>query len=42
MENVIKGAVEIDKVKELAQSGNYEILTDAKLEPVWAERFTRH
>lgn len=34
MENEIKGAVEIDKVKELAQSGNYEILTDAKLEPV--------
>ena len=23
-----------DKVKELAQSGNYEVLTDAKLEPV--------
>lgn len=34
MEHEIKGAVEIDKVKELAQSGNYEILTDAKLEPV--------
>lgn len=34
MENEIKGAVEIDKVKELAQSGNYEVLTDAKLEPV--------
>lgn len=34
LDNEIKGAVEIDKVKELAQSGNYEILTDAKLQPV--------
>lgn len=34
LDNEIKGAVEIDKVKELAQSGNYEVLTDAKLEPV--------
>lgn len=34
LDNEIKGAVEIDKVKEHAQSGNYEVLTDAKLEPV--------
>lgn len=30
----IKGAVELEKVKELADSGNFEVLTDAKLQPL--------
>ena len=33
-DNEIKGAVEIEKVKEIIKSGQYEVITDDKLQPI--------
>ena len=33
-DNEVKGAIPLDEVKEIIQKGDYDILTDDKLEPI--------
>ena len=34
MDNEIKGAVEIEKIKEIINNGNYTVITDNRLEKI--------